>query len=125
MRLVDDGGRLSERNTGIVQICDNQNNWKRVCYYFSWKDNLYTHNLVCSQLGYENHGIHYEMLTRFLYWICTLTGAVSVEFPDSQTGSSETAVSCTGFELTVADCSLSMAYCSWHARLTCIKGTEL
>ena len=54
MRLLE-GDNLSEGNTGVVQICDNQNSWKRVCYYWDWND--YAANLVCSQLGYEDNGI--------------------------------------------------------------------
>ena len=121
VRLVADGCSLIEENTGIVQICDSQHNWKRVCYYWGWKDSPYAHNLVCSQLGYDDNGIHCKFLTRSLYWTCTLLGAVSVRFSTSQT-STETEVSCMGNEAIVANCSLSMRGCSWHARLTCRKG---
>ena len=57
VRLVDGYGSPTERNTGIVQICNSQSSWRRVCYYGGWDSNMHGPNLVCSQLGYENYGI--------------------------------------------------------------------
>ena len=125
MRLLDDRGEISEANTGIVQICDDQNSWKRVCYGFSrfgWNNNVHAANLVCSQLGYEDQGMYKWKKILNYSIVYSNIGATSVGIAIFLGPTSETDIRCMGNESTVADCPLLAQNCRWYARVTCRKG---
>ena len=53
VRLVDDQERVSQRSSGIVQLCRNET-WHTSCVYSYWS--THAANVVCRQLGYLEYG---------------------------------------------------------------------